>query len=129
STIMFGIRTLKKADVKPDAMRVANADIKTKPNIETKIEPKPGDQPPGDKPPGVQPPAVQLEDKAEADEEKPDLVIWHYQDPRLQSQQLIQAQADKNFSYLSIYHVKAKKFVRLADDALRIVAAAPKQRW
>ena len=43
---------------------------------------------------GAPPPA------AGADEDMPDLVLWHYQDKRLQSQQQVQATSDQNFSYL-----------------------------
>ena len=50
------------------------------------------------------------------DEEKPDLVLWHYKDPRLQSQQQVQEEMDKNFSYLSHLPRQEKKFIRLADD-------------
>jgi dipeptidyl aminopeptidase/acylaminoacyl peptidase len=65
----------------------------------------------------------------EPDEDMPDLVLWHWQDKRLQSQQQVQASMDQNFSFLSEYRVKDKKFIRLADDDLRQVAPAPKQRF
>jgi dipeptidyl aminopeptidase/acylaminoacyl peptidase len=61
--------------------------------------------------------------------ELPDLVIWHYKDPRLQSQQQVQENADKNFNYLCAYSPASKKFVRLADDALRQVTIAPEQKY
>jgi len=51
----------------------------------------------------------------------PSLVLWHNKDPRLQSQQLVQEAADRNFSYLSEYRFAENKFVRLVDDALRTV--------
>jgi dipeptidyl aminopeptidase/acylaminoacyl peptidase len=51
----------------------------------------------------------------------PTLVLWHNKDPRLQSQQLTQAAADRAFSYLSEYRFADNKFVRLVDDALRTV--------
>jgi dipeptidyl aminopeptidase/acylaminoacyl peptidase len=54
-------------------------------------------------------------------DELPSLVLWHHLDPRLQSQQLVQESADRAFSYLSEYRLAEKKFVRLADDALRSV--------
>jgi dipeptidyl aminopeptidase/acylaminoacyl peptidase len=66
---------------------------------------------------------------AEADEDVPDLVIWHWQDKRLQSQQQVQMSFDQNFSYLAEYRVKDKKFVRLADDDVRQVLVAAKQRF
>jgi dienelactone hydrolase len=62
-------------------------------------------------------------------EDLPDLVIWHWQDKRLQSMQQVQEQRDKNFSYLCLFLAKDEKFLRLADDEVRQVAAAPKHRW
>jgi len=63
------------------------------------------------------------------DEELPELVIWHWQDKRLQSQQQVEERRDKNFSYLCIYRVADQRFIRLADDEVREVEAAPQQRW
>ena len=105
SALMFGIRKPKKADVKPDA----------------KTDAKPGAT---DAKPDA-PPAAD----ATPDDEKPDLVIWHYQDPRLQSEQQVQEEADKTFSFLSIYRVDDKKFIRLADESVRSVSAAPKGKY
>jgi len=79
----------------------------------------------GDKPAeGAPAPAA-----APADDDKVDLVIWHGLDPRLQSQQQVQATRDRDFSYLATYRVAEKRFVRLADDELREVAPAPHDRW
>ena len=64
-----------------------------------------------------------------ADEDVPDLVIWHGKDSRLQSQQQVQEERDKSFSYLAAYRVAEKRFVRLADDELRQVEPAPKHRF
>jgi dienelactone hydrolase len=61
--------------------------------------------------------------------EKPDLVVWHWADDRLQSQQQVQAAQDKSFSYLAIYRPAQKKFLRLATDSLRQVTVSPQQRW
>ena len=61
-------------------------------------------------------------------EEKVDLVLWHWKDSRLQSQQEVQESQDRNFTYLAMYHVQPKKFVRLADDDMRSVSLAPKQK-
>jgi dipeptidyl aminopeptidase/acylaminoacyl peptidase len=104
SGVLFGIRKLKKADAKPEQKTDATAGT-----AEAKAAAPPADE--------------------GTDEEKPDLVIWHWQDPRLQSQQQVQEEADKNFNYLSIYRAKDKKFIRLADDEVRIVTPAPKDRW
>jgi dienelactone hydrolase len=99
--IFFGIHEVKKADVAP------------------KDPPKEG--PGKDGPP--------RDTKAAPPKEKPDLVIWHWADDRLQSQQQVQAGADQTYNYLGVYRVKENKFLRLADDALRQVTPAPKQRW
>ena len=105
SAIFFGIRTLKKSDAKPDP----KADPKA-----AAPEAKPETPPAAD---------------AASDEDKPNLILWHYKDPRLQSQQQVQESADKNFSYLSIFRVAEKKFIRLADDAVRSVSPAPKEKY
>ena len=48
-------------------------------------------------------PAAPAKPDEVADEDLPDLVIWHGQDGRLQSQQQVQEQRDKNYSYLAEY--------------------------
>ena len=100
--ILFGIQELKK---KEDA------------------EKKPADKSAEkeEKPKDVKPEA--------SDEDTPDLILWHWLDKRLQSQQQVEEKEDKNYSYLSIYRPREKAFFRLADDTLRDVEAAPKQRW
>jgi len=65
---------------------------------------------------------------ADADE-KVDLVLWHYKDPRLQTQQEVQEQRDRAYSYLAEYRLDTKKFIRLADDEMRTVTVNPKSRW
>jgi dienelactone hydrolase len=66
---------------------------------------------------------------AESDEDIPDLVLWHWQDKRLQSQQQVEASRDQSFSFLAEYRVKENTFIRLADEDIRQVSAAPKQRF
>ena len=51
----------------------------------------------------------------------PSLILWHYKDSRLQSQQIVQEQADRSFNYLAEYRVADDRFVRLADDTIRNV--------
>ncbi len=65
----------------------------------------------------------------EAEPETSDLVVWHYLDERLQSQQQVQENRDLNFSFLSIYRVAETKFIRLADDQVRTVSADPNDRY
>jgi len=61
--------------------------------------------------------------------ERVDLVLWHWRDPRLQSQQQVQEGRDRTFSYLAEYRLDTRKFIRLADVDVRTVNAAPKGRW
>jgi dipeptidyl aminopeptidase/acylaminoacyl peptidase len=60
---------------------------------------------------------------------KPELVIWHWKDERLQPMQQVQAAADKSFTYAAMYKVKEKKFLRLSDDTVKNVFPAPKQKF
>jgi len=61
------------------------------------------------------------------DIEKPDMIIWNWQDKRLQSAQQTQEARDKMFSYTSVYRVADQKFTQLADSNMRSVMVAPKQ--
>lgn len=63
------------------------------------------------------------------DIEKPDMIIWNWQDTRLQSAQQVQQNRDKNFSYTSAYHVKDKRFTQLADSNIRSVNIGHKQLY
>jgi dipeptidyl aminopeptidase/acylaminoacyl peptidase len=65
----------------------------------------------------------------DTDEELPSLVLWNARDPRLQSQQIVQEQQDKQYSYLSEFRLADRKFVRLSDDALRSVTLMPKEQY
>ncbi len=107
TALVFGIRALKKSEAKPDTAKPgeAGADSAAKPEASA-------------------PPAPET-----PEEEKVDLVLWHHKDPRLQSQQQVQEQMDKNFSYLAVYRVKENRFIRLADDSVRSVSAAPKGKF
>ena len=61
--------------------------------------------------------------------EKPDLVIWHWKDDRLQSQQQVQESRDRNANHLAVFHVDEGRFVRLADDEVEDVSMAPDQMY
>ena len=102
TAVLFGIHEVKKK--KPGAQKEAPKDGEPRPDLASMK--KPEDEP-----------------------EQPDLVLWHWQDKRLQSQQQVEESRDKNFSYLCIYHLAEKKFIRLADEDLRTVSAAPKQKF
>lgn len=100
TALLFGIQEVKKkAEDKKPESKDAKADV---------------------------PPAPK---KPEDEAEKPDLVLWHWQDERLQAQQQVEETRDKTFSYLGTYIVGDKKFLRLSDETLRNMTVAPKQRF
>ncbi|HEX5436936.1 MAG TPA: prolyl oligopeptidase family serine peptidase [Gemmatimonadaceae bacterium] len=63
------------------------------------------------------------------EDDPPSLILWHWKDPRLQSQQLVDEKRDRAYSYLSEYRLADHRFVRLAYDSLREVTLTPHQRW
>ncbi|HRP44892.1 MAG TPA: prolyl oligopeptidase family serine peptidase [Ginsengibacter sp.] len=65
--------------------------------------------------------------KNEAD--KPDMVIWNWQDKRLQSVQQVRERMDKNYSFSAMYNVETGKFHRLNDSSMMSVNIFPKQLY
>ncbi|MBD3414790.1 MAG: prolyl oligopeptidase family serine peptidase [Candidatus Aminicenantes bacterium] len=107
SRILFGIHEVKKKE--QGEKKEDSEENKEEPEEKSAPEKKP-------------------EDKIDK-QDLPDLVIWHWLDKRLQSMQQVQERRDENFSYLSVYDVKEKKFFRLADEKVRQVSPAPKHNW
>src|SRR5262249_33662177 len=60
--------------------------------------------------------------RADDEPDKPDMVIWHWKDSRLQPMQQVQETQDKNYSYLCLFRPAEQKFIRLADESMRQVA-------
>ena len=57
------------------------------------------------------------------------LILWHKNDPRLQSQQIVQEQADRSFSYLSQYRYAEDRFLQLVADSMRSLTIAPGDKY
>ena len=62
------------------------------------------------------------------DLEKPDMIIWNWQDKRLQSAQKTQLSRDKNYNAMSAWNIKTNRFISLADSAIKNIALAPNQQ-
>jgi dipeptidyl aminopeptidase/acylaminoacyl peptidase len=67
--------------------------------------------------------------KPEDTPDQPDMVIWHWKDPRLVSMQQVQQNADKNFSFLCAWSPAENKFTRLADPAMKQVTVGPESKF
>jgi dienelactone hydrolase len=55
--------------------------------------------------------------------------VWNTADERVQSQQMIRAEQDRNFTFRQAFDVAAGKFVKLADETMRELDVAPDGRW
>jgi dipeptidyl aminopeptidase/acylaminoacyl peptidase len=60
-------------------------------------------------------------DEADAGEEAANVDVWHWRDDRLQSVQMVQADADRRYTWTSVFDVDDERFVRLATDEMRRV--------
>jgi dipeptidyl aminopeptidase/acylaminoacyl peptidase len=58
-----------------------------------------------------------------------DVDVWRTMDERIQSLQMIRADADRNFTFRQAFDVSAKKFVALADSSMRDIEIAPDGKW
>lgn len=58
-----------------------------------------------------------------------DVDIWNTSDERIQSQQMIRAEQDRNFTFREAFDATAKRFVLLADETMRDVDIAPDGKW
>lgn len=54
------------------------------------------------------------------DKEKAKLDIWHYQNNRLQPQQLLEKKRDERSSYLTVLHLGKNQLVQLENDTLKV---------
>jgi dipeptidyl aminopeptidase/acylaminoacyl peptidase len=72
---------------------------------------------------------AQEDELDEDDEERANVDIWHWADERLQSTQMVQADADGRYTYTSVLNLSDGTFHRLADDAMRRVEVTDDGRW
>ena len=55
--------------------------------------------------------------------------VWHWQDPRIQSEQIQYAEADRQFTYRAAFDLDSGRIVRLTDASMRSIALTPDGRW
>lgn len=58
-----------------------------------------------------------------------DVDVWHTQDERIQSMQMIRAAADQNVTYRQGFDLGKRAYVRLTDEKMREVEVAPTGKW
>lgn len=59
----------------------------------------------------------------------PDVDVWRTQDERIQSQQMIQAEQDRNRTFRQAFEVSSSKFIPLADSSMRELEVATTGEW
>lgn len=65
----------------------------------------------------------------DGDEDQPDVDVWHWSDDRLQSVQMVQADADRRFTYSAAYTPATGALVQLATDDMPRVDVPGRGRW
>ena len=55
--------------------------------------------------------------------------IWHWKDDRIQAEQMIRANTDRNFTFRAAYILAPRKFVRLTDENMRNLDLTPDEVW
>ena len=61
--------------------------------------------------------------------ERPNLRVWHYKDPRLQSAQGVQENQDRAFNYVTMYRVGENTMVRIADEEVPDIQITGRGQW
>jgi dipeptidyl aminopeptidase/acylaminoacyl peptidase len=62
-------------------------------------------------------------------DETADVDIWRTSDERIQSVQMIRADADRNFTFREAFDLSTGRFVKLADDTMRDLDVAADGKW
>jgi dipeptidyl aminopeptidase/acylaminoacyl peptidase len=58
-----------------------------------------------------------------------DVDVWNSEDERIQSVQMIRAEADRNFTFRQAFDVSSATFVKLADETMRDLDVSKDGRW
>jgi dipeptidyl aminopeptidase/acylaminoacyl peptidase len=77
---------------------------------------------------GVKEQRPKVEEPAE-DEERTNVEVWHWADERLQSQQKVQADADRRATFAAVVHLDGGRLVQLEDPAMPRTETTSDGRW
>jgi dipeptidyl aminopeptidase/acylaminoacyl peptidase len=62
-------------------------------------------------------------------DEKANVDVWNTSDDRIQSEQMIRADQDRNFTFREAFDASTGRFVKLADETMRNLEVAEDGRW
>jgi dipeptidyl aminopeptidase/acylaminoacyl peptidase len=62
-------------------------------------------------------------------DETPEVDVWNTGDERIQSEQMIRAERERNFTFRQAFDAAAGRFVKLADETMRDLDIAPDGKW
>ena len=62
-------------------------------------------------------------------DENANVDVWNTADERVQSQQIVRADTDRNFTFRQAFDVAATRFVKLADETMRDLEVAADGKW
>ena len=59
----------------------------------------------------------------------PSIILWHWKDERMQSQQQVQEQQDRAFSFAAVYNFATSQAASLTNNKMRTIAMGPRDSW
>lgn len=71
----------------------------------------------------------QEEEFEEGDDPRADVVVWHWNDKRVQSQQEVQAGRDRRATYLAVLNLDDSSFFQLSNEDMNQVQLTQDGRW
>ncbi len=78
---------------------------------------------------GIKEQQEEVEEVEEGDDPKADVVVWHWNDKRVQSQQEVQAGRDRRATYLAVLNLDDSSFFQLSNDDMSQVQLTQDGRW
>ncbi len=78
---------------------------------------------------GTKPQVPVADARRRSTDEVADVDIWNTADERIQSQQMIRAEADRNFTFRQGFDVTSGRFIKLADETMREIDFALTGKW
>ncbi len=78
---------------------------------------------------GAKPQVPVAEARRRSTDEVADVDVWNTADERIQSQQMIRAEADRNFTFRQGFDIASGRFIKLTDETMREIDIAVTGTW